>query len=88
MSVLKLPHYLIIRELFMQTFILGGGTSEATAYTSGLVATLLSDRNRSPRVMKSKIICLAANVPAIIERLGDPRGTTTRLIQAPRPLFG
>ncbi|KAJ7923083.1 peptidase S8/S53 domain-containing protein [Mycena leptocephala] len=64
-------------------FIQGFGTSEATAHTSGLVATLLSDRNRSPRAMKSKIICLAAKVPAIIGRLEDPRGTTTRLIQAP-----
>jgi subtilisin family serine protease len=75
-------------ELFFQNFIQGFGTSEATAHTSGLVATLLSDRNRSPRAMKSKIICLSAKVPAIIGRLEDPRGTTTRLIQAPRPLIG
>jgi subtilisin family serine protease len=88
MSVLKLSHYLVIRELFFQNFIQGSGTSEATAHTSGLVATLLSAGYRTPREIKAKIICLSVNVPRIIERLEDPRGTTIRLIQAPRPLFG
>ncbi|KAJ7908385.1 peptidase S8/S53 domain-containing protein [Mycena leptocephala] len=69
-------------------FIQGSGTSEATAHTSGLVATLLSAGYRTPREIKAKIICLSVNVPRIIERLEDPRGTTIRLIQAPRPLFG
>ncbi|KAJ6571210.1 peptidase S8/S53 domain-containing protein [Mycena capillaripes] len=59
-------------------FISGSGTSEATAHTSGLVATLLSDSKLSPAAMKQKVVSLSVQVPTI-----SAAGTTNRLIQVP-----
>ncbi|KAJ7137468.1 peptidase S8/S53 domain-containing protein [Mycena crocata] len=63
-------------------FISGSGTSEATAHTSGLVATLLSDKTLTPAAMKAKVVQLAAVVPTI-----QAPDSTNRLIQVPRPLI-
>ncbi|KAJ6514141.1 peptidase S8/S53 domain-containing protein [Mycena vulgaris] len=63
-------------------FISGSGTSEATAHTSGLVATLLSDSKLSPAAMKKKVVGLAVAVPSI-----SAAATTNLLIQVPSPLL-
>ncbi|KAJ7448943.1 peptidase S8/S53 domain-containing protein [Mycena latifolia] len=63
-------------------FISGSGTSEATAHTSGLVATLLSQSKLSPAAMKKKVVSLAVKVPTIVAA-----STTNLLIQVPKPLL-
>ncbi|KAJ7174950.1 hypothetical protein C8R43DRAFT_943225 [Mycena crocata] len=62
-------------------FVAGTGTSEATAHTSGLVASLLSVRSIipwTPRLMKIRIFCLAVRVPTLVDA-----STTNLLIQLP-----
>ncbi|KAJ7458623.1 peptidase S8/S53 domain-containing protein [Mycena latifolia] len=60
------------------TFKSASGTSEATAYTSGLLATLLSEADFTPAAMKNKVLALAVRVPTI-----RAARTTNRLIQVP-----
>ncbi|KAJ7880653.1 peptidase S8/S53 domain-containing protein [Mycena leptocephala] len=64
-------------------FLVGHGTSEATAHTSGLVATLLSDGDYTPEQMKARVLSLSVLIPTI-----DAPGTTKRFIQVPKPLIG
>jgi len=65
-------------------FISASGTSEATAHTAGLVATLLSDSKLSPAAMKRKVVTLAVAVPTINANIA---GTTNLLIQVPSSLL-
>ncbi|KAJ7148457.1 peptidase S8/S53 domain-containing protein [Mycena crocata] len=57
------------------------GTSEATAHTSGVVATLLSRPGPvpAPADMKAAVLALSVQVPTIV----SPDPTTNLLIQAP-----